>query len=87
MIQNPCYISVTQRYIEKRKKGYLLMKIALVLLSGAFTLYLAQQMAQKCLSWAALPVSASGIIKFDSDLILSKAMQNIGTEPSNPVYW
>lgn len=50
MIQNLCHIPIAQRYIEKAKGGYLLMKIALVLLSGAFTVYIAQQMTQKCLS-------------------------------------
>lgn len=89
MIQNFCYISVAERYIKKRKRACLFLKIALVLLSGALTLYMAQKMTQKCLSWVAGQHSCAcqWITQFGSDLVLNMEMQNIGTEPWNPVYW
>lgn len=44
---------MAERYIKKRKRGCLFLKIALVVLSGALTLYMAQKMTQKCPSWVA----------------------------------
>lgn len=90
-IQNLCYISVAQRFIKKKKKeGLFVNENSLSsVVWGLHTLYCSANYSKmlELSGWAALPVSASEIIKFDSDLILSMAMQNIGTEPSNPVYW
>lgn len=47
MIQNFCYISVAQRYVQKRKRGYFLMKIALDLWSGPSHLILLSRWLKK----------------------------------------
>lgn len=89
MIQNLCYISVTQWYIEKNKEVLFVNENSLILFSEPPHFRLLSKWFKN--AWAewlgSTPCVCQWDFKFGSGWILYMEMQNIGPEPLNTVYW